>query len=158
MRPCTMAKMTRAIRPPSRFVRTSQSPSPSARHVGMPIRPPMFYCGNVGADGSAVGLGPLLEPIAHRLGASRRRIEAHFDDFWRPRHGFPLCTVYGTFLQARTHAAAGFGAPSARRSSQAPARIIGSESSMPMVTYPRSASGMCASGSRTNSSRKRKRP
>lgn len=56
------------------------------------------------------------------------------------------------------HAVANFGAASARRISQAPIRIIGAESSMPMVTRPRSASGMCESGSRTNSSNSRNRP
>ncbi len=46
----------------------------------------------------------------------------------------------------------------ARRISQAPAAIIGSDSNMPMVTNPRSASGMWLSGSRTNSSASRNRP
>lgn len=59
---------------------------------------------------------------------------------------------------ASTHADASLGCFRARLISQAPSRIIGIESSMPMVTTPRSASGMCASGSRTVSNSARKSP
>lgn len=59
---------------------------------------------------------------------------------------------------AACHAAAVAGCFRARLISQAPAMIMGIESSMPMVTTPRSASGMCASGSRTVSRIARKTP
>jgi hypothetical protein len=61
-------------------------------------------------------------------------------------------------LFASAHAAASLGWFWARQMSQAPMRIIGMDSSMPMVITPRSASGIWLSGSRTISNSARKRP
>ena len=61
-------------------------------------------------------------------------------------------------LFGNAHAGFGRGGCRARRMSQAPMAIIGRHNNMPMVTKPRSASGICASGSRTNSSARRQSP
>lgn len=71
MLPSLAQKITRAMRPWVRLLRTSQSPPPSDRQRGMPVGQPYSAVAMSRPKNTSVLLIQLLQPIPDRLRTAR---------------------------------------------------------------------------------------